>query len=167
MSLRERYNDTRFTYSIKVLWDRYAARGFFIALLLMFILLFWFSQTSIVIEPYKKEVNYSPIILLNFGEGDGTGRSKGNLAKEGAKSSGAKPQNQRHRQRIHCQHRIQFPRIVYHPRTNLIQILPKDRVKLSEQEVEMVQDWEKREQDPEKVWVWVTLNGVVEEIAPF
>ena len=93
MSLRERYNDTRFTYSIKVLWDRYAARGFFIALLLMFILLFWFSQTSIVIEPYKKEVNYSPIILLNFGEGDGTGRSKGNLAKEGAKSSGAKPQN--------------------------------------------------------------------------
>lgn len=93
MSLRERYNETRFTYSIQVLWDRYAARGFFIALLLMLVLLFWFSQTSIVIEPYKKEVNYSPIILLNFGDGDGTGRSKGNLAKEGAKSSGAKPQN--------------------------------------------------------------------------
>ena len=39
MPLRERYNDTQFTYSIKVLWDRYAARGFVIAFLLMLILL--------------------------------------------------------------------------------------------------------------------------------
>jgi len=93
MPLRERYNDTQFTYSIKVLWDRYAARGFVIAFLLMLILLFWFSQTSIIIEPYTQEVNSNPIILLNFGDGDGTGRSKGNLAKEGSKSSGAKPQN--------------------------------------------------------------------------
>lgn len=93
MPLRDRYNDTQFTYSIKVLWDRYAARGFVIAFLLMLILLFWFSHTSIIIEPYTQEVNSNPIILLNFGDGDGTGRSKGNLAKEGSKSSGAKPQN--------------------------------------------------------------------------
>lgn len=93
MRLRERYNETQFTYSIKVLWDRYAARGFVIAFLLMLILLLWFSQTSINVKPYKQEVNTSPIILLNFGDGDGTGRSKGNLAKEGAASSGAKPQN--------------------------------------------------------------------------
>jgi len=93
MPLRERYNETQFTYSFKVLWDRYAARGFVIAFLLMLILLFWFSQTSIIIEPYKQEVNSNPIILLNFGDGDGTGRSKGNLAKEGASSSGVKPKN--------------------------------------------------------------------------
>lgn len=93
MPLRERYNETQFTYSIKVLWDRYAARGFVFAFLLMILLLLWFSQTSIKIKPYKQEVNSNPIILLNFGEGDGTGRSKGNLAKEGAASVGAKPQN--------------------------------------------------------------------------
>jgi hypothetical protein len=93
MHLRERYNETQFTYSIKVLWDRYAARGFAIAFLLMILLLFWFSQTSIIIEPYKEQVNSNPIILLNFGDGDGTGRSKGNLAKEGSASSGVKPQN--------------------------------------------------------------------------
>ena len=93
MRLRERYNETQFTYSIKVLWDRYAARGFVIAFLLMILLLLWFSQTSIIIKPYEQEVNTNPIILLNFGDGDGTGRSKGNLAKEGAASSGAKPQN--------------------------------------------------------------------------
>ena len=93
MRLRERYNETQFTYSIKVLWDRYAARGFFIAFLLMLLLLIWFSHTSINVKPYEQEVNSNPIILLNFGDGDGTGRSKGNLAKEGAASAGAKPQN--------------------------------------------------------------------------
>jgi hypothetical protein len=31
----------------------------------------------------------------------------------------------------------------------------------------MVQDWEKKEQDPEKAWVWVTLNGVEVEIEQY
>jgi len=33
MHLRERHNETQFTYNIQVLWDRYAARGFGIALM--------------------------------------------------------------------------------------------------------------------------------------
>lgn len=93
MPLRERYNETQFTYNIQVLWDRYAARGFAIALIIMILLLIWFSYTSINIEPIQQEYNSQPILLLNFGEGDGTGKSKGNLAKEGAASAGAKPEN--------------------------------------------------------------------------
>lgn len=93
MHLRERYNETQFTYSFQVLWDRYVARGFVIAFLIMIVLLIWFSFTSITIEPLKQEVNYQPIVLLNFGEGDGTGKSKGNLSKEGDASKGAKAEN--------------------------------------------------------------------------
>lgn len=93
MQLRERYNDTQFTINFKVLWDRYAARGFAIAFFIMLILLIWFSYTTITIEPLKQEVNYQPIVLLNFGEGDGTGKSKGNLSKEGDASVGSKAEN--------------------------------------------------------------------------
>lgn len=93
MPLRERYNDTQFTYSINVLWDRYAARGFTIAFIIMLFLLLWFSYTSIVIEPYEPAFTNKPILLLNLGDGDGTGKRKGNLTREGSPSSGSKPQN--------------------------------------------------------------------------
>lgn len=93
MHVREQYNETQFTYNIQVLWDRYAVRGFVTAFFIMLLLLLWVSQTRIVIEPFKQEVKYQPIVLLNFGEGDGTGKSKGNLSKEGEASKGSKPEN--------------------------------------------------------------------------
>ena len=93
MQLRSRHNDTQFTAHLVFLWDKYAARGFVYAFLIMLLLLLWFSNSQIVIDPYTHPIENQPIILLNFGDGDGTGRSKGNLAKEGSQSAGAKPEN--------------------------------------------------------------------------
>lgn len=74
---------------IKLPWDTNTARGFGISILIVsFILIFisWFH----IQKPYVRniEIKSVPIVLLNFGDGDGTGMSKGNLTKEGASRKG-------------------------------------------------------------------------------
>lgn len=69
------------------------SKGLLYAFICMVILLIIFTFTKVVIDPIKIEQISHPIILLNLGEGDGTGKRKGNLTAEGISSSGKKPSN--------------------------------------------------------------------------
>lgn len=79
--------------SFKFPWEPNTARGFSYALglLVLFFLLFTILQISPTPEMHDVEVSTVPVELLNFGDGDGTGKSKGNLAREGAALKGANP----------------------------------------------------------------------------
>jgi protein TonB len=74
---------------IKIPWDSNTARGFGVSLtiILLFLLI---APVMRLTPPVDRELstNSVPLMLLNFGEGDGTGRSKGNLTKEGASIKG-------------------------------------------------------------------------------
>lgn len=76
----------------KIPWDTNTAKGFGVSLLLY--LLFLFVGGHIEIEKAKPrvvEVNRIPIEIINFGDGDGTGMSKGNLTEEGMMHKGDVP----------------------------------------------------------------------------
>ena len=77
---------------IKIPWDSNTARGFGLSLIITFIFILLCS--TIYVEPptpREYEVNTIPLDLINFGAGDGTGLSKGNLSREGAAHKGGKP----------------------------------------------------------------------------
>lgn len=76
---------------IKIPWDTNTARGFVISLVFMIVFLL-ITPVIKFDEAYVRPIEYNtvPIVLLNFGDGDGTGLSKGNLTQEGAKQLGAK-----------------------------------------------------------------------------
>jgi len=77
---------------LKLPWDSNTARGFLIALFLTFIWLLFAPYIKIEpAAPYNREIATIPLTLLNFGDGDGTGMSKGNLTPEGATHQGIKP----------------------------------------------------------------------------
>ncbi|MFP4369064.1 MAG: energy transducer TonB [Candidatus Kapaibacterium sp.] len=78
--------------NIKIPWDNNTAKGFGIAL--VFTMLFISVSPFFKIEksaPRNIKINTIPVQLLNFGDGDGTGISKGNLAKEGRAHKGKTP----------------------------------------------------------------------------
>lgn len=83
---------------IKIPWDRNTARGFFVALVIVFALLLlspvWDYLTPPV--PVTDRINTIPLELINFGVGDGTGLSKGNLADEGRAHKGQEPMSNMH-----------------------------------------------------------------------
>jgi len=85
------YEDTK-TYQITFPINKNAVIGFCIAtplvLGLIFLLYFW---KDIAPEQRAVEYHYVPITLLNFGSGDGTGKSKGNLSAEGIAHKGKTP----------------------------------------------------------------------------
>ncbi|MBI5325491.1 MAG: TonB family protein [Ignavibacteriae bacterium] len=79
--------------NIKLPWNKYTARGFLIALViaaLILLLIPVFRVDTLYMTRY--EINKVPIEFLNFGNGDGTGASKGNLTEEGMKHKGKNPQ---------------------------------------------------------------------------
>lgn len=79
---------------IQLPWDSNTARGFGVSLILVIIFLF-FAQYWNVNKAHVRtiELNSVPLVLLNFGDGDGTGISKGNLTKEGASRKGETAQS--------------------------------------------------------------------------
>ncbi len=81
--------DTQVQLKMKIPWDRFTARGFAIALAIVFSLFFLISVGFSDSSPQKPEQNLIPIGIINFGDGDGTGVSKGNLSREGASHKGA------------------------------------------------------------------------------
>lgn len=81
------------TTEFRLVWDRFTARGFFWSACCMVLLLIWFSYTHIEVDPLAVNYNSQPIVLLNFGPGDGTGARKGNLRREGAMAKGKAPSN--------------------------------------------------------------------------
>jgi len=96
------YKDTRYYEEIKIIQfsfplNRNATIGFCIGtplvLGLIFLLFLW---QDISPEPRAIDYNYVPIVLLNFGSGDGTGQSKGNLTSEGISHKGQRSASDLH-----------------------------------------------------------------------
>ncbi len=94
---RASYFEEKQSFNFKLPWHKYTAQGFSIGIpvTLIFILLL-----NIFGDPQPEQryirVNTVPIELLSFGFGDGTGASKGNLAREGAAHKGVTPQSSLH-----------------------------------------------------------------------
>jgi protein TonB len=87
--------DNKESFSIKIPWDRNTYLGFTISVLLSTILVFLASLFTMK-QPkiYEQKSNVIPNELMIFGEGDGTGMSKGNLTQEGESHKGKLPTNQ-------------------------------------------------------------------------
>lgn len=90
-SSRYEENDS---FQFKLPWDKNTARGFGIALVIVSLGVFFASLFKIE-KPRPRDIltNTVPVMLLNFGDGDGTGMSKGNLSPEGMAHKGAAPSN--------------------------------------------------------------------------
>ncbi len=81
--------------NFKIPWDSNTAWGFAISLSLYFLFILISSFIYFTIpKPAKIERQKTiPIELLSFGDGDGTGISKGNLSEEGTALKGPSPSN--------------------------------------------------------------------------
>ncbi len=79
---------------LNIPWDKFTARGFVISVAFYLCLLPFLSIIKID-KPVRREieVNRIPIEILqiSFGDGDGTGASKGNLTEEGIAHLGSSP----------------------------------------------------------------------------
>lgn len=81
--------------NIKLYWEPNTGRGFIISLGIFFSTVLFVSTCHF--EPPTLPKYESPLIpleLINFGIGDGTGLSKGNLSPEGIAHKGKQPSNQ-------------------------------------------------------------------------
>jgi len=79
-------------FRIVIPWDKNTARGLAVAVGLCLILLFIFTNVHPPVYDQRYIMIRSvPLELLNLGEGDGTGRSKGNLTPEGVAHQGEAP----------------------------------------------------------------------------
>lgn len=78
--------------NLSIPWDSNTAKGWFLSIGLLSLLLF--ISTFIKVKgPEKRTLPPTEsLVLLNFGDGDGTGISKGNLQEEGKASKGPKPE---------------------------------------------------------------------------
>lgn len=75
-------------------WDKFTARGFFVASLIVLLFLLMAMFVDLKVDPYQRpEEKITPITILRFGKGNGTGISKGNLTKEGARQQGKTTSN--------------------------------------------------------------------------
>lgn len=75
-------------------WDKFTARGFFIASAIILLILLLAMFIDLRVDPYQRhEEQSTPITILNFGKGDGTGLRKGNLTREGARQRGKTSSN--------------------------------------------------------------------------
>ncbi len=95
MDLRKPQFEEDSSFQIKIPWDKYSAIGLaggtaFLLLLIIWLAVMPFKAPSKRVLPDRTV----PLTLLNFGDGDGTGLSKGNLTKEGAKRKGKEPGSQ-------------------------------------------------------------------------
>ncbi len=98
----EPFRDGQVRLSVDIYWDKNTARGFMGAMavvLLLLIALIWVEPPKWSQPEMFKFENTIPIEFflykqLSFGEGDGTGGSKGNLTREGAAHKGDYPEDQ-------------------------------------------------------------------------
>lgn len=79
---------------IQLPWDTNTANGFGIAMIFVIIFLLVAPHWNLKEAHVRSiQINSVPLVLLNFGDGDGTGISKGNLTKEGASRKGQTAQS--------------------------------------------------------------------------
>jgi TonB family protein len=107
------YNETRLfednkTITLQLPFNKNTTIAFCIGtpLVLGLIALLYFWRD---IDVDTRAINYNntiPITLLNFGQGDGTGMSKGNLAEEGIKHKGDEPESTLHDAEITAQTKV-------------------------------------------------------------
>jgi len=69
-------------------WDKLVFRGFVISLIIHGLLLLLLPFFTIEVRPYQDEVRTIPVELINFGLGDGSGKSAGNLTEKGRSAKG-------------------------------------------------------------------------------
>lgn len=74
--------------NLKIPWDSHTAKGFGLSLIIVFSLIFILSLGFVKDAVKKPEQKLIPVEMINWGEGDGTGLSKGNLSREGASHKG-------------------------------------------------------------------------------
>jgi hypothetical protein len=88
-SRHEQTNDIQ----IKLPWDKNTARGFVVACVVTFSLLLFTQMFEFEPPIVREKITSIPVELmtLNFGDGDGTGKSKGNLQEEGKAHKGDIP----------------------------------------------------------------------------
>lgn len=72
----------------KIPWDPHTAKGFGLSLAIVFSLILLLSLSFVQDAVNKPKQNLIPVEMINFGEGDGTGLSKGNLSREGVTHKG-------------------------------------------------------------------------------
>jgi TonB family protein len=90
------YSDNR-EFRVSIPWDPNTAKGFGITLSMLLVFILIMSQFHYEPPKYTRyKVERVPLELINLGDGDGTGVSKGNLAKEGATHKGKQPQSNLH-----------------------------------------------------------------------
>lgn len=90
------YRDERIV-KLNIPWDTNTARGFGLSMLLNLLLLLLAS--TIEVKPpsvYQPQISRIPLELLSFGDGDGTGVSKGNLSREGLAHQAPQPPTNLH-----------------------------------------------------------------------
>lgn len=76
-------------------WDKHTAIGFVISVIITSFLIFLLTLMTPDIPDLPNIRNKSiPLTILNFGDGDGTGLSSGNLTKEGKTHKGKEPNSQ-------------------------------------------------------------------------
>ena len=82
---------------ISIPWNKNTAKGFIASLIILFTIILISPMVKIE-KPsvYKYKVNTVPLELINFGVGDGTGISKGNLSDEGNAHKGKDPMSNLH-----------------------------------------------------------------------
>jgi len=96
MSLRQQEEDDQ---GVKLIipWDKFTARGMLVAFTLAALaILLMNSYNPPQFDQRYIEIRSVPITLLNFGDGDGTGMSKGNLTEEGVQHKGEIPPSNLH-----------------------------------------------------------------------
>lgn len=95
--------------NLKFPWDSNTARGFGISVAITFLCVL--LSPLFYIEPPSAARNFEiktiPLELLNFGDGDGTGVSKGNLTKEGKAFQGKAPASELEDAKIAAKTRIE------------------------------------------------------------
>jgi TonB family protein len=105
------YNESRLyedveTLNFKLPLDRNTTIGFCIGTpLVLGVIALLFFWEDIDPEPRAIKYNVAPLTILNFGDGDGTGMSKGNLSAEGAAHKGQNPASDLHDAEIATQTR--------------------------------------------------------------
>lgn len=78
--------------NFKIPWERNTARGFGIAIVITLIVIALLRTVHVERPKFaERESRIIPLELINFGLGDGTGMSKGNLSREGIANKGGKP----------------------------------------------------------------------------
>lgn len=91
------FKDESSPINIKLPWDTNTARGFGAAIIITALVLLMMPYMYIEGPKSSYMVKQSmPIELINFGPGDGTGLSSGNLSEEGRLHKGQKPLSELH-----------------------------------------------------------------------